>query len=463
MLTNLEWLKAGEKFPPKSEKERLNTYYKNRQLFECEHAEVYEQDFKRIERVIGNFSEVVSYPVILNFQKLISLKIADLLLGEPPQITSETNQKSIDDIEANSALQNTAYQVAIDVSRYGDGLFYIRKNETKGIIDIANPAIWFPIVSPDNVREIVNHVLAWKYKVTTNEQEKTFLKAQVHYKGYYEETVYLMDNDIIISISEATKTIQTGLDDFAVIQVPNVITSDRATGLDDYTDIDSIIGELMVRIGQVSRILDKHASPSMSGPSTALERDPTTGEWRLKSANYFPRDTKDDPELSYIVWEGQLASAFTQIGKLTNLLYTISEMGGALLGDDNGSTGQVDTASKLKIKMTSPLAKVNRVRMNFDPAIKRAISLCSQLGYPKVDKSDINIYWKDGIPSDELQESEIIKNRTAGSKTMSTKAVLMKYDTLTEKQADDELGIIEDEEAIPMTTPPFSDSEESGV
>jgi len=39
----------------------------------------------------------------------------------------------------------------------------------------------------------------------------------------------------------------------------------------------------------------------------------------------------------------------------------------------------------------------------------------------------------------------------------------MKYDTLTEKQADDELGIIEDEEAIPMTTPPFSDSEESGV
>ena len=57
-------------------------------------------------------------------------------------------------------------------------------------------------------------------------------------------------------------------------------------GHDDYTDIDSIVSEILVRIGQISRILDKHASPSVQGPSSAIEKDPVSGEWTLKMGNY---------------------------------------------------------------------------------------------------------------------------------------------------------------------------------
>lgn len=471
MLTNLNFIEVGQQWPPICEKHRMEMYSKNRELFEGEHAEVYTEDLKRIERVIGNFQQVISYPVVLNFQKLMSLKIADLLLGEPPQITvgdkESIEQTAIDTIEKTSDLINTSYQVAIDVSRFGDGLFYIRNNADGGLIDITQPSIWYPVISCDNVRDIQYHVLAWTYEVEERGTEHHYLKAQIHSKGSYEERILeLVGSEIQKLIS--SEVIQTGLLDFAVIQVSNVITSDRATGLDDYTDIDSIIGELLVRIGQVSRILDKHASPSMSGPQTALERDPATGEWRLKTGNYFPRESRDDPDVTYITWDGQLAANFTQIEKLINLLYTISEMGSALFGDMTGTTGQAPSGTALKRLMISPLAKVNRIRMRFDGALKKALILCSQLGGKNITNLtdvDISILWQDGLPGDPKEDAEIINLRTAGKPTMSQIRVLTQFDAMSADDADEELAKIQDEEAAstPMPAAPFSNSPDASI
>jgi len=464
MLTSLHFLNVGERWPPKCEENRMEMYRNNKLLFESEHAKVYEQDLKRIERVVGNFTEIVSYPVILNFQKLMSLKIADLLLGEPPQITAgdkdSKEQLTIEAIEKSSDLINTAYQIAIDVSRYGDGLFYVREEGGKGIIDITQPPIWYPVVSPDNVKNIQYQVIAWTYE----EGDKKYLKARIHEKGKYEERIYNIANGGLKSLVES-QVIQTGLTDIAVVQVSNVTTSDRATGIDDYTDIDSIIAELLVRVGQVARILDKHASPSMSGPITALEQDETTGAWRIKAGSYFVRDAEGAP-VEYITWDGQLAAAFTQIEKLVNFLYTISEMGSAIFGDLTTSTGQVPSGSALKRLMISPLAKVNRIRMRFDKALKQALMLCSQLGGKDVvdlSNVDISILWQDGLPGDSMEDALIIEKRTSGKATMSQHRVLTQYDAMSNDDAEEELARIQDEESMgaPIIAPPFSTTPES--
>lgn len=439
MLTDLTFLDIGQKWVPPSEKDRIEMYISNRKLFESKHTEVYEEDLKRIERVIGNFNEVVSYPVILNFQKLMSLKIADLMLGEPPVMKSD-NDKVLDEIIANSDLLNIAYQVAIDVSRFGDGLMYIHKKGNKGVIDITQPSYWFPVVSPDNVKDIQYHILGWTYK----ENDSDYLKVQIHSKGSYEERVYQLSGNEIVKLLES-KVHKTGLSDFAVIQISNIITSDRVTGIDDYTDIDSIISELMVRVGQVSRILDKHASPSMSGPQTALERDEVTGEWRLKTGNFFPRENEADADVKYITWDGQLTANFTQIEKLTNFLYTISEMGSALFGDMTANAGQALSGTALRRLMMSPLAKVARIRTRFDPAIKKAIMLCSELGYGKIKELSIN--WQDGLMPDFMEDAMILEKRTGAKATMSQKRALMMFDGMTEEQAEEELKQIQDEEA----------------
>jgi len=460
MLTNIDWIKEGEPFPPDCEKERIRTYSDNRRLFQSKQAEVYEKQLKRIERVIGNFDEVISYTVVTNFQKLITLKTADLLLGEPPKISCEESPETIKSIEETSDLLNILYQAAIDISRYGDALLLVRKSGDAGIIDVTQPQIWYPIVSADDVHEFKHHVLAWR--------NGDKLKVRIHSIGSYEEREYAFDDSLanehtIGKLISSGKIVQTGLDDFAVVQISNTLTSDTCTGMDDYTDIDSIVSDFMVRIGQIDRILDRHANPSMSGPQTVLEKDERTGEWRMKVGNYYPREA-DDVRVEYITWDGELESSFKMLEKLQNLLYTTSEMGSAIFGDLLAS-GQISSAKQLKLTMNAPLAKVNRIRMRFDPRTKKAIKLCSQLGGKNIKNlkdSTIDIIWHDGLPQDELEQADIMFKRTGGKATISQLTAIKRQDDVDDESAEKELAMIMDDEAAvtPLATPPFSDTEE---
>jgi len=106
MLSNLDWLGEGQTFPPEDERDRLTRYAQNKLIYEGDHAQVYAEQLKRIEKVVGNVSEIISYPIVLNFQKKVSLKTADFLFQEPPRITAkdEIKQKAIDEIIERSDL-----------------------------------------------------------------------------------------------------------------------------------------------------------------------------------------------------------------------------------------------------------------------------------------------------------------------------------------------------------------------
>lgn len=456
MLSNLNFLAQGQPFPPRCEVKRLERYHKNHELFEGEHADVYAEQFKRIERVIGNFGNIISYPVIVNYQKLLTIKIVDLMLSEQPDIRCEK------DIAYITELYNTAYKVAIDVSRYGDGLFYIYQDETGGKISVTQASYWYPVIDPLDANKIINHVLAYEINLGEDAtgQRVCNLVAQIHYKGYYIQKTFRLTNNVgkgtyIGNLLEEV-TIQTRLDDFAVIHVPNLQTSDCVYGHDDYADVDSIISEILVRIAQISKILDKHASPSVQGATSALEQDPSTGEWKLKMGNFFARDSKDDPAIEYITWDSQLQAAFKELEILVNTLYMVSEIGATLLGESN-SVGGASSGTALRLKMISPQTKAKRIRMRFDPAVKKAIALCSQYGQVKVDTSEISITWRDGIPNDPLEEAQIMDIRTGRKPTISQKRAIMSLDDLDEEGAEEELMEIKEDEVSsnPLAPQPF--------
>ncbi len=465
MLTSLDFLKIGQHFPPATEIKRLERYFQNKKIFEGEHEIVYKENFKRIARHINNFQEVVSYSVVTNFQKLVSLKIADLMLGEEPTIScGEDNSKqqiAIDMIKDNNDLINTCYSMAIDLSRYGDAVFNIYKDEEGiGRIDITQPSFYFKVVDPQNIRKVQYHVLAHKYKklkpktilntmFNDDNQYDDFLYVEIHSKGYAEKITYKLNKQgYIESVVESSGPIQTGLDDFAIIPVHNLLTSDRVYGIDDYADIDSIISELEVRISQIAKILDKHAEPSMQGPETALQYNKATGRYELKVGNYFPKANKDDADVGYITWDAQLQASFTQIEKLINILAVISEMGSAIFDFDN-KLGSAASGTALKRMMISPLAKVNRTRMRLDNSLKKAIKLCSQLGGENIidlSKEKINIFWNDGLPNDDLEEANIMNIRTGGKATLSQYSAIQRLDGLSDEDTKLELDAINQDE-----------------
>lgn len=466
MLTSLDFLKVGQYWPPSIEIPRLEKYHKNKQIFDGNHDFVYKENFKRISRVINNFQEVVSYSVITNYQKLISLKVADFLLGEPPKIScgddNSKQQEAIDNIIENSDLYNLCYSSAIDISRYGDSILNIYRNEEgKGIIDITQPSFYFKVVDAQNIRKVKYHVLANQYKkikpkslINTLFNDETqydhFLYVEIHSKGFYEKITYKLDSNarIIASVHEDIQKVNTGINDFAIVPIHNLLTSDSVYGIDDYSDLDSIISELEVRISQICKILDKHAEPSVEGPSSALTRNPKTGEWQLKMGNYFPRDTNEDPELRYVTWDAQLEANFKVIEKLINILATISEMGSAIF-DNEIKTGQIASGTALRRMMISPLAKVNRVRMRFDSSLKKAIKLCSQIdgeGIIDLSNEKINIFWQDGLPGDPVEEANVMAIRTGNKATLSQYSAIQRLDKLNDEDTAKEIEAIKQDE-----------------
>ena len=131
------------------------------------------------------------------------------------------------------------------------------------------------------------------------------LKVEIHERGRITTSVYDITSGSISGIVGEEEVRETGVDDFLVVPVFNLSTSDRLTGLDDYSDLDSIVQELETRVAQISRILDKHADPNLAGPDTALEQDPKTGEVIFRGGGkYFPLGPGDQPP--HMTWDGQL-------------------------------------------------------------------------------------------------------------------------------------------------------------
>ncbi len=456
MLTSLDFLLSGKPWPPPKEAERICRYAQNRLLFEGHHADVY-KDWIRLLRE----DQQASLEMVLNWHKRLTLLFCDLLLGEPPRITAgdrgSPEQDTLDRILDENGLMNTAYEVALDLSRFGTGLFKIRY-DGRAIIEGQQPSIWYPVVAQDNLKEITAHVLAYSYeeesKGLLGNKTQEYLKTEIHERGKITSATFMLKNGIISEERERAVT-DTGVDEFLVVPVNNILTTDRITGLDDYTDLDSIIQELEVRTAQISRILDKHADPNMYGPDTALEQDSRTGEWSFRGGGkYFPVSPGDEKP-GYVTWDGQLESAFKHIEHLTEQLYILSETSAAAFGQLKAGLAESGTA--LRRLMMAPLAKVNRIRMRFDPALKEVLWLASLLEVAQARQDavvleDIHINWNDGLPDD---DQETVANETAlyGSGLTSLESALKRIHGLEGEALDEELERIRNDQ--PQTESPI--------
>lgn len=447
MLTSLDFLNIGQPWPPPTELERLTLYRQNRDLFEGRHERVF-KDWVRLLRD----DQQASLEIILNWPKRLSTLFADLLLGEPPQIKAgnegSKEQETVNRLIEQNGLFNVSYEVALDVSRYGVGIYKVRYTD-RGVIQAQPPLCWFPVVRPDNVKDVLYHVLAYDYEEIHGEKKLRRLKVEIHERGRITTRVYDITSGNISGMVGEEEVRWTGVDDFLVVPVFNLSTSERLTGLDDYSDLDSIVQELEIRVAQISRILDKHADPNMAGPDTVLEQDEKSGKVTFRGGGkYFPLGPGDQPP-QYITWDGELEAAFKEIDLLMEQFYALSETCAAAFG--NLKQGLAESGTALRRLMMAPLAKTNRLRMRFDPALKQVLKLASALevaqGMPNAVKlEDVQITWQDGLPDDETERVQNEVQRYNAGLT-SLESALGRLDGLEGQALKDEIARIQGEQA----------------
>lgn len=463
MLYNLAWLNENESFPPLKEIERLNRYIENQSLFDSEHfaigkakRNVYEKCAERISRVIGNFEDVISFPVLLNYQRLMSLKMADLICGEYPTITGE-NDESIEKIQAarsESDFDQQLYATVIDISRYGDAVWRAyKKPDGTTIFTIWSPLEWFPIVSQDGTNNIIAHVLAWIVNTTQTPENlppNYELHTQIHWTewadqkrqgkvGTYEAQKWQLNGDgssIIHKIS--SETVPTGFSTCAVFHLRAFAVSNTVYGYDDYTPIDSILSEIMTRIGQISVILDKHADPNITGPVSMVQQNPETGEYYLKMGKFWATSPGEN-EPKYLTWDGQLGAAFNELEFLINQLYILSELGAALIGATD-SVGGAISGTAMRFKLVNPLAKARRTANALTLGVRKLFGLMSG-----VDYKNISVFWEDGLPDDPRENIENAILASGANAVMPLKNTIMEYFGRSANEADEWIKALDEQ------------------
>lgn len=444
MLYGLEWLRPEKKFPPLCEQKRLDEYDLFSKLFDLKDFET----FNRLgTRIFSNFDCYFDIPVLLGYQRLTTIKLADMVIGSPPSITVNDRDELTDrisDIRDQSDLDSKMYSALIDYSRYGVAVFRLfnddeaRGGEDRGNFAVWNPSEWFPILRKDGTKRIKEHVLVWRVNFGTESNPDYYLEVQRHPTegGYYIEQRYAMDSSgSYVKRKLRSRRIDTGDMPCLVQCVTNLPSTTNIYGTSDYKIINELVLKATERMRQILHILDKHADPSMTGPATMLTPNMETGELEFRASQFYAVSVGEEhPE--YMTWDGQLEAAFKALEQLLNQIYIMSEMGEAFLGNTRGN-GQAVSGTAMRYKMVSPLEKARRVSNAFTLPLKKLVSGLVQISTgEKLRYQDINIIWEDSLPKDPREVAELTRLQTGSPQIIPLKHALMENYDMDTKDAE---------------------------
>lgn len=397
MLTDMSWLQQGAMFPPFDERVRLNHLRDAKLLYEGHHDYVFHR-WNKTEGVEG-------LDIKVNWHRRLSLLWADMLVGQPPEIKSN-NDVALNEFLKRNQFNERLYESAIDVSRFGTSIAKLRYVEAEGaVVDVVPADIWFPVINPANVKDVQQHVLAWKWsKNPRTEIEENFLSVEIHHRGRVEYITYSLTGSNGIGVRVSYEEEMTGVDKFLVYPISNVTTSNSVYGENDYDDINSLVEEIEMRLTQLGKVLDKHADPSMYGDESALEYDDVKGEYVVRGGGSFYPVTPDGVTPAYITWDANLESAQKQVDLLMQQFYVVSQTSPAAFGDLKD--GLVESGSALKRLLMATIIKVNRLKIRYEAAITYILELAGEMQSKRGQTgfANISVEFKDALPEDEYEK-----------------------------------------------------------
>jgi len=444
-LTDFSFLEQGRRWPPTDEKARIDRYDRCTLLYEGDH----EASFPGLTNLDSDLDMIAA-----NWFKRSTTLISDL--ASPYRLFAD-NQEALDRILEANDLDLLVYDIFVDILRFGNGVLKVRFDPHRGgLIERIDPRYWFPVVSPDDSKNVLAHVIAYDFSQYEDHIERGYLRVEIHRPGVIENRLFRLDSGAAITselpISALERyagmqsEVKTGLDDFLIVPVAGLLSSDGVYGLDDYAGIEALVRELEKRLIRTSRTLDKFSDPNLLWPRASEDYiDPLTGEEiepteiELGGGRYiiYPMGTGDPnsggfyPHLpSYLTWDASLQNNFAQIEEIKSQLMALGEISPALLGDTKN--GLAESGSALKRLAIPTLAKVARLRARVKRPLLSALRLCARLEaasrYPGAGElQNLTIEWRSALPPDPLESADIeMKRKTAG--LTSTRSALARLD-----------------------------------
>lgn len=452
-----------EPIQTQADKSRLAEYELHTKIFVGEHFDAFahlskdfKKDYKHLQYVTANFGG------------LLSKISADMLFEEPPKMTlPDGDMDFFTALLSRNQMSIQLYESGLEQSYNADVLFRIRAEDSQCIIEDINPAYWFPEINPNNVRaEPTAHNLKWKMKLKdANGKDIEALFVERHTKGKIEYKLYQLDGETLgaeLDVAGYLKTkdgkphpveVDTKINDFLLVHIPNFRTNQRYFGLSDYKDIISLMFAVNNRLTAVDSILSAHGEPILAVPSGVLDDN---GKVNRKKFGVIEVDNTQANGMlpTYIVWDAKLESAFSEIDKLIELLLMFSDTSATLLGLDKG--GVAESGRALKFKLLRTLAKKHRKELYYDVGIKKVLLTAQEFAKANNLKAkDVTLTgkpvepvltWQDGVINDAMETLEQEEKKLELGLTTKAESIAV-VDGIEQDEALEKLKKIQKEKA----------------
>lgn len=446
-----------------ADKSRIADYELYTKIFLGEHFDAFahlsrdfKKDYKHLQYVTANFGG------------LMSKVSADMLFEEFPKFTLPDGDKDFfSDMVTKNNLQIQFYESGLEQSYNADVVFRIRAEAGQLIIEDINPAFWFPEINQNNVRaEPFAHNLKWKVKLRdANNKDIEAVFIERHTKGKIEYKLYQLDGETIggelevgayIKQPDGTpypSEVNTKINDFLIVHIPNFRINSRFFAISDYKDLISLMFAVNNRMTAVDSILSAHGEPILAVPQGVLDEN---GKVNRKKFGVIEVDNTQANGMlpQYIVWDAKLESAFSQIDKLVDILFLMSDTSKALFGLDEG--GVAESGRALKYKLLRTIAKKHRKELYYDVNIKRLTLVAQEFAKAndlKVKDRKLTgkpveptITWQDGVINDALEQLELEEKKLDLGLTTKAESIAV-VDGIEEDEALEKLKKIQKEKA----------------
>lgn len=489
---------TGKQFPPEDSIQRLAKYSRMRKFFKGQQWEVYDRARLLLKDSPQKPQLDVLY-IAINLPYILTLKPADLLVGDAPiyeagKPDSSKEQVTLNKYVEENDLNTLIYESATSNGYRGDSFMKVRYGyrqdyseltrlgldvpedvEMEPIIEHVNASYVFPETSIGDVKKFKAVNIAQIEWVETRNDEIPYLNIERHIPGYiiyeryrlitrpevgvdntygYPITLYTIGDKVATGRDE--DIVETGLSHIPVFHIPYSSVDDDWQGDGFIEKIEKALQAVEDRIAQLDFILMKHSDPTLYGPD--LEG---VGNSVSFGGKYIPI-TKEDATPGAITWDGQLDYVFKEINFLVSYIFQMSEtpqwlFGTTMADGDSGGTGTSHTdGAAIKARFMPILSKVRRIRNHYDKAIRDALYTCylfdSQFGEYEGESVYPKIMWKDGIPKNEKEEAEIMQIRTSGKSTLDVQSAIKRQDEVDDDKAREIMSRIEDDETAAMGT-----------
>lgn len=446
--TDFSFLNSGQDFPSKEVQGRNIVYeYRHKQ---------YTGEYARNKRLIARIQDKeqeIPYKVIkLNYFKLLSNKMTDLVLNNDVAVKTGDIQR---DKDVTKLIEKTNFIGSIRkafkmCTEYGDVCI---KSSYKGVSPFS-PDHAFKVVDSSDMNN-TKAIVLYEYLYDKKDPEKNvrWIRFEIHMTGKIFEIVKTFSCGLYNGkygglvgesvdyeykgrkIPKGGVWYNTGVDDCKLISWISINTEDDGVyGSSLYEEIEDVVYAIEQRLSVNQHLLDNSMTPFLVVGMDMIDTDPNTGKRTLKLVNGSYMVSTGDTDVKSVELNYNLSNSENMLGILKQFLYELSEMGKTFLsGEYSGNISEESLNNIIK----SAIDKGNRLICEMYAGFVDSLYCLCRLNGINVKREDITIVFNVGRTDDDKAIADV-STTLINNKVLSKATVREKYFGFNKEQSDNE-------------------------